>query len=374
MKLKNLLFFTFLVLISCSKSSTDVDLLPAAAAESVFYKGMDLSFQPEQETYNVVYKNENNTPISVLPFIKQKGCNLVRLKLWVNSSNGYNTLNQVKAYALRLKSNGLGFMLDLHYSDTWADPSWQSPPAAWQNLTLDELKTQVYTYTKQVLTEFKNQGTVPEFVQIGNETDTGFLWNYGKVWNQYANNFVNFSALFNKGSQAVREVCGTTTKLIFHHSSADGCFYFLNQLSSFPIDYDVIGVSYYPQFQTKDLVLWQSKLNLLASSFNKEVMVVEVAYPFTTNFNDNLTNFIGSSNQIIPEYAASPQGQKEFLQKIITIIKAVPNKKGIGFVYWAPDWISFSGNAASSMGGSSWENQCLWDFNNKALPAFDVYQ
>ena len=373
MKLKNILFFFFVLLFSCSKSTKEDDLQPLAS-EPVFYKGMDLSFQPEQENYNVVYKNENNTPISVLPFIKQKGCNLVRLKLWVNSSNGYNTLSQVKAYALRLKSNGLGFMLDLHYSDTWADPSWQSPPAAWQNLTLDELKTQVYNYTKQVLTEFKNQGTTPEFVQIGNETDSGFLWNYGKVWNQYANNFVNFAALFNKGSQAVREVCGPTTKVIFHHSSADGCFYFLNQLSSFPIDYDVIGVSYYPQFQTKDLVLWQSKLNLLASSFNKEVMVVEVAYPFTTNFNDNLTNFIGSTNQIIPEYAASPQGQKEFLQKIITIIKAVPNKKGIGFVYWAPDWISFSGNAASSMGGSSWENQCLWDFNNKALPGLDVYQ
>ena len=372
MKVILIFFAQIFLLLSCSKSE-NINPIPLETP-ILFYKGMDLSFQSELENYNVVYKNENNAVISVLPFIKQKGCNLVRLKLWVNPANGLNGLAQVKLYALRLKANDLGFMLDLHFSDTWADPANQNPPVAWQNLTLAELKIQVYNYTKQVLTELKNQGTTPSFVQIGNETDNGFLWNYGKVWDQYSNNFVNFSELFNKGSQAVREVCGTSTKVIFHHSSVENSIYFLNQLSAYPIDYDVIGLSYYPQFQTKNLSLVQTNLNTLAITFNKDIMLVEIAYPFTLNYNDNLTNYIGNSNQIIPDYTASPQGQKEFLLKMIAIVKAIPNNKGIGFVYWAPNWVSFSGNQTTSVGGSAWENQCLWDFDHKALPSFDVFK
>lgn len=211
-------------------------------------------------------------------------------------------------------------------------------------------------------------------VQIGNETDSGFLWNYGKVWNQFATNFINFAALFNQGAQAVRDVCPSDTKIIFHHSSVENAVYFLDQLRLYPINYDVIGLSYYPQFQTKDLNLVQSKLNTLASTFNKEIMIVETAYPFTLNFNDNLTNYVGNINQIVPQYAASPQGQKDFLLKIIALLKAIPNQKGIGFIYWAPDWVSFTGNAATTLGGSSWENQCLWNFNGTALPALDAFK
>ena len=224
------------------------------------------------------------------------------------------------------------------------------------------------------MTELKNQGTLPDFVQIGNETDSGFLWDYGKVWNSFNSNWVNYASLFNNGSQAVREVCGNATKIIFHHSSVENSIYFLNQLIAYPIDYDVIGLSYYPQFQTKDLDLVQTKLNKLATTFNKEIMIVEVAYPFTLSYNDGLTNYIGNVNQILPDYPPTPQGQKDFMLKMIAIIKNIPNNKGIGFVYWAPDWVAFSGNVTTSTMGSAWENQCLWDFNNKALPAFDVFQ
>ncbi len=103
-------------------------------------------------------------------------------------------------------------------------------------------------------------------------------------------------------------------------------------------------------------------------------MIVEVAYPFTLGYNDSLNNYVGSADQIIPNYPPTPQGQKDFMLKMITIIKNIPNNKGIGFVYWAPDWVSFLGNNATSTNGSSWENQCIWDFNNKALPVFDIFQ
>ena len=362
---------------SCSSTENDEKIVvvpPANPVNEVFYKGMDLSFQPELESFNVQYKDENNNPIVVLPFVKQKGANLIRLKLWCNPANGLNGLPSVKSYALRIKQNNMSFMLDIHYSDSWADPANQTPPVAWQSLTIAEMKVQVYNYTKQVLTELKNQGTTPDFVQIGNETDSGFLWNYGKVWNTFSNNWQNYADLFNKGAQVVREVCGANTKIIFHHSSIENSIYFLNQLNNYPIDYDVIGLSYYPQYLAKDLNLVQSKLNTLATTFNKKIMIVEVAYPFTLGYNDNFNNICGLTNQLLPDYQATPQGQKDFMLKMISIIKNIPNNQGIGFVYWAPDWVSFLGNASTSMGGSSWENQCLWNFDHKALIGFDVFR
>jgi arabinogalactan endo-1,4-beta-galactosidase len=102
-------------------------------------------------------------------------------------------------------------------------------------------------------------------------------------------------------------------------------------------------------------------------------MIVEVAYPFTFDYADNLNNFIGNQSQILTEFAANPQGQKDFLIKINSIIKNIPNNKGIGWIYWAPDWVAFDGNVATSTQGSSWENQCLFDLSHKALPAFDAF-
>jgi arabinogalactan endo-1,4-beta-galactosidase len=361
------------IFFSCSKNK-ETDSIIVPSLEEEFYKGMDLSFQSELENYPLVYKDENNKPISILPYVKSKGCNLVRIKIWHTPANGQNTLAQVKAYALKVKQNNMKFMLDFHYSDTWADPSHQSPPIAWQNLTQIEVKNQIYLYTKDVLTQLKNQGTIPDFVQIGNETDSGFLWNYGKVWDTFDNNWGNYSDLIKKGIEAVREINGDKTKVILHNSSVENSLYFFDKLQPYNLDFNVIGLSYYPQFQTKDLNLVQTKLNTLSSRFNKEIMLVEVAYPFTLGYNDNSNNFIGQSNQIIPEYPATPQGQKDYLLRLTSILKSIPNDKGIGFVYWAPDWVAFSGNNATSTTGSSWENQCLWDFNLKSLPAFEAFK
>ena len=370
--MKLILSFFIVLILSCSKSSNEIIDTPSTPIQT-FLKGMDLSFQAELESFNVSYKDENNASIVLLPFVKQKGTNIIRLKLWHTPQNGLNGLEAVKLYAQKIKQNGMQFLLDIHYSDTWADPGHQTPPLAWQNLSIEQVKDEIYTYTLQVMNALKNQGTVPDMVQIGNETDSGFLWNFGKVWNEFNNNWSNYALLFNKAAQAIRNVNGNQTRIILHHSSVENSIYFLNQLNSFNVDYDIIGLSYYPQFQTKDLSVVQNKLNTLASTFNKDIMLVEVAYPFTLNWSDNLGNYIGDANQIIPQFSATPTGQKDFLQKIIQILKDIPNQRGIGFVYWAPDWVSFSGNEASSTGGSAWENQCLWDFNHKALPALEVF-
>ncbi|WP_084203372.1 glycoside hydrolase family 53 protein [Psychroserpens damuponensis] len=376
LNMKYMMFLLLSILITaCSSSDNTIDEeVSPPDLEPMFYKGMDLSFQSELENYNVTYRDTNGTPVDLLNFVTSKGTNLIRLKLWHTSHNGENTLSDVKAYATRIKNAGSSFLLDFHYSDFWADPGTQTPPAAWQNMTQEELRTAIYSYTKDVVTQLKNQNTLPEIIQIGNETDSGFLWNHGKVWDAFSNNWGNYAALVREAIRAVREVdTDGNVKIMLHHSNVEESTYFFNELAPFGIDFDIIGLSYYPQYQTKDLNLVANALNMLAITFGKDILLVEVAYPFTLQWDDNQTNYIGSLNQTIPEFSPTPEGQKAYLEWLISIIKNIPDHRGIGFCYWAPDWVTFPNNDISVSGGSAWENQCLFDFDHKVLPALDVF-
>nr|WP_321225106.1 glycosyl hydrolase 53 family protein [uncultured Psychroserpens sp.] len=365
-----LILILTLITISCN-SNDDVNEISSTPP---FYKGMDLSFQTELEDHNVIYKDANGATIDLLNFVTAKGTNLVRLKLWHTSQNGENTLNDVKAYATRIKQSGANFLLDFHYSDFWADPATQTPPVAWQNMTESEIRVALYEYTKDVVTQLKNQNTLPKIIQIGNETDSGFLWNYGKVWNEFSDNWGNYAALVNEAIRAIKEVdINDEVKIMLHHSSVENSIFFFNKLQPFDIEYDIIGLSYYPQFQTKDLDVVSTKLNTLATTFNKDIILVEVAYPFTLQWDDNQSNYIGDLSQIIPEFSPTPEGQKAYLEWLVTTLKNIPNNRGIGFCYWAPDWVAFTNNNTSVSGGSAWENQCLFDFNHIALPALDIF-
>jgi arabinogalactan endo-1,4-beta-galactosidase len=336
---------------------------------------MDLSFQSELESYQVDYKNQNGESIDLLDYVSSKGSNLVRLKLWHTPQNGENGLTDVKAYAQRVKSKNMAFLLNFHYSDYWADPGTQSPPVAWQNMTFDEIKVAIYEYTKNVVQELKNQNTLPEVIQIGNETDSGFLWNYGKVWNEFNNNWPNYATLVQEAIRAIREVDNNNSvKIMIHIAGIERAIPFFTQLEPFNLDFDIIGLSYYPQFQAKDLTVVTETLNSIALEFNKPILMVEVAYPFTLQWNDNSNNFIGNINQTITEFSPTPQGQKAYLEWLHSTIKNIPNNLGLGYCYWAPDWVAFEGNENTSTGGSAWENQCLFDFNLNALPAFDVFE
>ncbi len=102
-------------------------------------------------------------------------------------------------------------------------------------------------------------------------------------------------------------------------------------------------------------------------------MIVEVTYPFTLGHVDSLNNILGDNSQTITDFPATPQGQKNFLVQLNNIVKNIPNNKGLGWIYWAPDWTAFERNQTTSMQGSSYENQCLFDFNHKALPAFEAF-
>lgn len=371
MKSSHHLIVLFFLIASCSSSDNSDDNLNE---NTKFYKGMDLSFQSELEAYYIDYKDEDGNSVELIDFVKSKGTNLVRLKLWHTPQNGENGLADVKAYAQSVKAKNMDFLLNFHYSDYWADPGTQTPPSAWQNMTIDQVKVEIYNYTKNVVQQLKAQNTMPEIIQIGNETDSGFLWNYGKVWNEFNNNWANYAGLVSEAIRAVREVdTANETQVMLHIAGIETATPFFNKLLPYNLDFDIIGLSYYPQFQTKNLDLVASTLNNVAVTFNKPILMVEVAYPFTLQWNDNQNNYIGSINQTIPEFLPTPQGQKAYLEWLITTIKNIPNNKGIGFCYWAPDWVAFPNNETTSTNGTSWENQCLFDFDLKALPALNTF-
>ncbi len=346
---------------------------PIVVEDSTYYSGMDLSFQPEIEEAQTAYYDDNGDQIQLLPYFKSKGVNLVRLRLWHTPANGHSGLTEVLNYAKRISEQGMKLLLDMHYSDTWADPAHQTIPAAWDGLTFDQINDSVYAYTKQVVQKLAGQGTLPAIIQIGNETNAGFLWDFGKVGGTFNNNWSGYATLVNSAIQAIKENPDTAkVKIMLQFSGFNGAEWFFDNVQAKNIDFDIIGLSYYSIWHGTDITTVQNEITSIANRYSKKIMIVETGYPWTLSWNDWTNNTYGLDNQLIPDFPATPEGQKAYLIKINQIMKNLPARKGIGFCYWAPDWVAFKGNQSET--GSSWENVAIFDFDNKVLPVIEAFK
>jgi arabinogalactan endo-1,4-beta-galactosidase len=348
----------FFILFSCSNANTNLDEVPQPE-ETFIIKGCDISFLPKLRATNTILKNENNETQDMLQTLKIKGVNTVRIRLWKNPTDSNSSFQTVKNLSNECKQMGFKVLLCVHFSDTWADPGTQNIPQEWLSLGFTQLKQAVSAYVTQIIEEIN-----PEFIQIGNEINSGFMWPQGN-----SSNMTNFKELVQAGCQAVRN-SNAATKIVLHYAGHEQAVSFFNNFTN--VDYDYIGISYYPNWHGKNLTTLQNNLSLLGSTFNKKVFIAETSYPFTFGYNDNTNNVIGLPNQIMPEYAPTPQGQRMFLQKIRDISTLSTN--GIGLVYWGTEWVTFNGTQSSTSDASPWENQALWDFNNKVLPAINVFK
>ncbi len=355
--MRYLCYLFTILLISCAKSTENpIQLIPPV---NNFIRAVDISDLPKIELSNPLFYDENGQTESMLTIIKNSGINTIRLKIWHSPIDKHSGFDEVKIFANRLHGLGFKIWLTVHYSDTWADPSQQLTPSKWQNLTFAVLKDSVYAYTKKIVLQIQ-----PDYIQIGNEINNGFLYPYGNI----SSNKTQFISLIEQGVKAVKD-SAPKTKIILHYAGILGADLFFNQFNN--INYDIIGLSYYPIWHGKDLN--QLKLILANSShtFNKDMLIAETAYPFTLDWNDNTNNILGVKTQLIlPEYPATPSGQKAYITKIHEIIRSTD--KGIGFCYWGAELIAFKGKQA--LDGSVWENQALFDFNNKALPVLKAFE
>lgn len=335
--------------------------------------GGDLSYVNEVEDAGATYQH-NKTPIDPYVLFGEKGCNLVRLRLWHTPSiNRYSGLEDVKKSIKRAKAAKMKVLLDFHYSDIWADPGRQDIPKAWSTITDQNiLGDSLYGYTLNTLLSLNKEGLLPEMVQVGNEINSEILQPQGKA--KPAIDWKRNAFLLNKGIAAVREASsksGKKIEVMLHIAQPENAIKWFTDASANGIEpYDWIGISYYPLWSTvkfKDLPYF---INNLVTTHKKQLMVVETAYPHTLANADPANNIL-DDKALVPGYPATPAGQKQYM---IDLVKLVIQGGGAGLVYWEPAWISSSARTPWGQ-GSHWDNATFFDAANKneALPVFDFF-
>lgn len=349
------LFISLLSLVSCDR---DPDNSPDPEA-TVLISAVDISSYPEIAQSLPVFYDEHGQEHGFLSILTENGINTIRLRLWVNPDDGHSGLPEVKELCETVRNKGFDTWITVHYSDTWADPAQQETPTQWQGLSFTELKDSVIAYTRKVATALQ-----PTYIQIGNEINSGFLHPYGHL----SSNFQQFTELLDAGIASVRATA-PETKIMLHYAGLEAAEWFFNQMKA--VDYDLIGLSYYPIWHGKSLTALTSTMQSLSDTHNKDILIAETAYPFTLEWNDWTDNIVGEPEQLIlPDYPATPTGQQEFIKEIRSITHRV--ERVIGFCYWGAELIAWEGNQSTD--ASPWENQALFDFENKALPVLEEFQ
>lgn len=359
-----IIFMTF----GCKKT---ISQLPNTSNPIIL--GGDLSYVNEVEDAGAKYQR-NNSSIDPYGLFAEKGCNLVRLRLWHTPSiNRYSGLDDVKKSIRRAKAANMRVLLDFHYSDIWADPGRQDIPKAWSAITDQNiLGDSLYGYTLNTLLLLNNEGLLPEMVQVGNEINSEILQPQGKA--KPAIDWKRNAFLLNKGISAVREASsksGRKIEVMLHIAQPENAIKWFADASANGIEtYDWIGISYYPLWSTvkiKDLPYF---INNLVTTHKKKLMVVETAYPHTLANADPANNIL-DDKALVTGYPATPTGQKQYM---IDLVKLVLQGGGEGLVYWEPAWVSSSAKTPWGQ-GSHWDNATFFDAANKneALPVFDFF-
>lgn len=358
-----------------------------------FIKGVDISTVQQVEQVGGKFYNEDGVEQDVFGILAEHQVNWVRLRVWndindvywsadVNGGQavsgpiggGNNDLASAIALAKRAKAEGLKVLLDFHYSDFWAHPGQQYMPKAWQNLSTAEVETALYDFTYDSLMAMHADGVFPDMVQIGNEINTGLVAPQGNGVTSAA-----AISLLKQGIQAVRDAevqANTSAEIMLHLTEPQKTDFVASVYAAFDnqqLDYDIIGLSYYPYWHgTLDQL--QTAMDRLANERNKPVVIVETAYAFTTDAGpDGGSNIFGNADVEKVGYKASVQGQASFVRDLIERIADVPNDLGAGVFYWEPTWLGVAGAGWITGQTNGWENQAMFDYSGKVLDSLDVF-
>ena len=337
------------------------------------FMGGDISMLPKYEEAGVAYKDkEGNTVSDPIAFFKQEGMNAMRVRLFVDPSKDSDKgvcqdLDYVKKLGKRIKDAGLKLMLDFHYSDTWADPGKQWTPDAWKSLTDTQLNDKIYEYTKDCLQQMKTAGATPDFIQTGNEISYGMLWGTeAEAKNNQNNrcyttspdaNWARFFNLLKNAGKACREVC-PDAKIVLHSERTpkpNVLTDFFDRMKNAEIDYDIIGLSYYPDHHG-DLQTLETALNSVeGKQYGKKIMIVETGYSYAWS--------IGNTFDYTSTYPYTEEGQRKFTADLITMLNK--HQEVTGLFWW---WPEDNGNKNVT---NSWWNAALYDHNTgKPYSAF----
>jgi arabinogalactan endo-1,4-beta-galactosidase len=375
--------------------AADIFVMPVEGLKEDFIFGTDISSLPSLEKSGVTYKDEAGNTAELTSLLSQSGFNYVRVRVWNDPFDGQgrgygggncNVDNAVEL-GRRATANGMKLLVDFHYSDFWADPKKQQAPKTWVGMDIETKAKALHDFTYDALKRMKDANIDIGMVQIGNETDTMLCGE---------NNWIKIAKLINAGSAAVREI--DPAILVAVHFSQPA-LRFAQILNARKVDYDVYATSYYSYWHgtTGNLT---KVLSEIAATYNKLVMVAETAYLYTVENGDEHANSCPADG-ITLRYATTVQGQANAMRELAAAVQAV-GEKALGIFYWEPAWLpvpvkgkeaqgamwemfgsgwasSYAGSydpndAGLYYGGSSWDNQALFDFTGKALPTLKIFQ
>lgn len=303
-----------------------IALLVAVPAGAVEYAiGADLSFLKQVEDRGIAFR-EQGAAKPGLEIFRDHGYNWIRLRLFHTPTQLPNNLEYTIALASQARKLGFKFLLNFHYSDTWADPGKQFLPKAWEGMSHAGLTAAVRDYTARTIASMREAGVLPDMVQIGNEVIHGMLWPDGRLpgnWDQ----FVDLLRAGIAGVEAGRGD-GPRPRIMIHidrGGDIEGTRAFFDRLHTYQVDYDVIGQSYYPWWHgsLNDL---RENMHFMATEYNRDIVLVEVAYNCRP----------GEYAKKRGPFPETPEGQRDFLDEVNRIVMNTPNNRGKGIFWWEP--------------------------------------
>jgi arabinogalactan endo-1,4-beta-galactosidase len=386
-------------------SSSDVSEIYIEAIPDIsddFICGMDVSSILAEEKSGVKYYDFDGNEQDVFKTMADSGVNYARIRVWNDpydeNGNGYgggnNDLETAIELGKRATRYGMKVCIDFHYSDFWADPKRQHAPKAWENMSTDEKCDALYEYTKDSLSQLIDAGVDVEMVQVGNEINNGMS---GEGF------LPNVNKLLVSGCSAVREISSTYNKDIqvaIHYTNIEDnskIDSLVSNLENSGVDYDIIGLSYYPFWDGTNENMQRVAKNI-QDKYGKKVMIAETSYAYTTEDGDGFGNSFDGIDGAVEGYPATVQGQASMIRDICA---AANEADVIGIFYWEGAWIpvgsassdnsaiweKYGSGWASSYsadydpedaglyyGGCSWDNQAMFDFTGHPLASLNVFK
>lgn len=336
-------------------------LSTAASAGAERYAGADVSLLPDYEKAGAKYKDHSGNAIpDLLVYLHDEGMNALRVRLFVdpsayseNDPNVCQTLDYIIPLCKRIKEDGFNLLLDFHYSDTWADPAKQWTPNAWKDLNDEQLYQKIYEYTRECLLALTDAGAAPDFIQPGNEISYGMLWgtegssDLKKCFNGSDSNWSRFGNLLKQAIKACHEVC-PDAKIVLHNervADTDALTNFYNRMAEMDVEYDIIGLSYYPYFHG-DLSVLRKALSLMRVRFpEKNIIIAETGYPYKWEVP-------GTDHDNTDKWPYTDAGQDKFMKDLIALCESYEVE---GIYWWWLEYNAFGTNL------SNWYNAPLFD-------------
>lgn len=325
-----------------------VSVQTTKAQTTTFTRGADVSWCTEMEAGGKRFYNAQGTQTELMTLMKQIGMNAIRLRVWVNPETNYGAWSDkadVLAKARRAHAQGLNLLIDFHYSDFFADPGNQTKPSAWSSYSMEQLKQAVTDHTQDILSALKAEGIEPRWVQVGNETRSGMIWDSGRIdWNKSGQAaWAGYVALSNAGYDAVKAVLPQAQVLVHIDKGPDDNAWFFRSFKQYGGKFDMIGLSHYPEsaWQSENTKT-ASQITNLYNQFNVPVMVVETGY-----------------------YADNEMLAGQVMADFMTKVKGVAACAGV--FYWEPELYGWWKPAAYSRLG--WNTYGKGAFTSQGRPS-----